>query len=246
MKTATILHITKLNYGVYSYQDNAVACCKSAKTKLEKLPLKEKIKLILRNHIENGILCSTSQKSIAISKFKECGKRKVAQLLNGQNGVCFFCDEPLFEENASIEHLVARSRSEHSGDSENIVACCITVNRMLGNMTVKNKINAVLGIQDSGSLVCPRKISQKQYKQHQDFQLMELYIKAVIGKLRKTRSRPRLVKSFCNLIVSMFPDQISMEEAYLITTKLVDRRNIYINTDGKIGYKNLRYHFLTQ
>jgi len=69
-----------------------------------------------------------------------------------QGGLCFFCNAPLPKDEASVEHLVPISRAGSNND-ENCVACCKTINTLLGSMSLKEKIRVVLN--QKGKFICP-------------------------------------------------------------------------------------------
>ena len=76
------------------------------------------------------------------------------RLLFLQGGRCFFCKLPLPKAEASIEHLQAVASGGTNHD-DNCVACCKTLNRALGSMPLKAKIEVVLN--QKGDFVCPNK-----------------------------------------------------------------------------------------
>lgn len=76
------------------------------------------------------------------------------RLMFAQGGLCFFCKEPLPRAEASVEHLVASANGGGS-DLENCVACCKTVNTLLGSMSLKEKIQVVLN--QRGVFRCPNR-----------------------------------------------------------------------------------------
>ena len=69
--------------------------------------------------------------------------RPLKRLLLSQKGRCFFCKKTLPQADASIEHLVASSNGGRSQD-DNCVACCKTINALLGNKPLKEKIRFLL------------------------------------------------------------------------------------------------------
>lgn len=71
-----------------------------------------------------------------------------------QGGRCFFCQDNLPRERASIEHLNAVANGGVSQDS-NCVACCRELNTALGSLSIKEKVQAFLNQQ--GDFVCPAK-----------------------------------------------------------------------------------------
>ncbi len=69
-----------------------------------------------------------------------------------QGQCCFFCNRTIPKDQASVEHLVPASAGG-SDHPDNLVACCKTLNTLFGNMSVKEKIRAIL--KQNGKLVCP-------------------------------------------------------------------------------------------
>lgn len=74
------------------------------------------------------------------------------RLLFLQGELCFFCKLPLPKAEASIEHLQAVAIGGTNHD-DNCVACCKTLNRILGSMSLKAKIDVVL--KQQGEFKCP-------------------------------------------------------------------------------------------
>ena len=70
-----------------------------------------------------------------------------------QGGQCFFCRQPLPRGEASIEHLVASANGGTNSD-DNCVACCRTLNSLLGSKSIKEKLQIVLN--QRGDFRCPR------------------------------------------------------------------------------------------
>jgi hypothetical protein len=77
------------------------------------------------------------------------------RLMFAQGGLCFFCNATLPKSEASVEHLVASAKGGGNGD-ENCVACCKALNALLGSMSIKEKIKAVLN--QKGAFTCPNGI----------------------------------------------------------------------------------------
>jgi hypothetical protein len=75
------------------------------------------------------------------------------RLLFMQGGLCFFCRQHLPRGEASIEHLVA-SANGGTNSEENCVACCRTLNSLLGSKSIKEKLQIVLN--QRGDFRCPR------------------------------------------------------------------------------------------
>lgn len=79
------------------------------------------------------------------------------RLLFIQGGECFFCKKPLAKTDASIEHLVASANGGTNGE-DNCVACCKTLNALLGSKSLKEKIEVVL--RQKGTFKCPGDFAQ--------------------------------------------------------------------------------------
>lgn len=77
---------------------------------------------------------------------------KLSKMLYLQSGRCFFCGEPLKEEDASIEHLNPKSRGGTSTE-DNEVVCHASLNETFGAMDLKRKFAFVL--LSNGSFKCP-------------------------------------------------------------------------------------------
>lgn len=74
------------------------------------------------------------------------------RLLFAQGGRCFFCNAPIDKLDASVEHLVASANGGKSDDG-NCVACCKTLNQLLGAKSIKDKIQIILN--QRGQFRCP-------------------------------------------------------------------------------------------
>ena len=79
---------------------------------------------------------------------------KLGKMLYLQSGRCFFCGEPLREEDASIEHLNPKSRGGASAE-DNEVVCHKSLNETFGAMDLKRKFAFVL--KSAGLFKCPKK-----------------------------------------------------------------------------------------
>lgn len=78
---------------------------------------------------------------------------KLGRLLYLQSGRCFFCGEPLRNEDASIEHLTPKSRGGTNTDG-NLVACHKSLNQVFGDMDLKGKFEFVINA--AGKFKCPK------------------------------------------------------------------------------------------
>jgi hypothetical protein len=79
--------------------------------------------------------------------------KQLQRLLIQQGHKCFFCGEQIPPGEASVEHLDALSNGGEKTD-QNCVACCKAINAALGNLSIKDKIRAILS--QPNPLPCPR------------------------------------------------------------------------------------------
>lgn len=79
---------------------------------------------------------------------------KLGKMLYLQSGRCFFCGQPLREEDASIEHLNPISKGGTRTD-DNEVVCHATLNATFGSMDLKRKFEFTL--KTAGSFTCPKR-----------------------------------------------------------------------------------------
>lgn len=77
---------------------------------------------------------------------------KLRKMLYLQSGRCFFCGEPLSEDDATIEHLNPRSRGGCNSE-DNVVVCHSSLNQTFGAMDLKRKFEFVL--KSAGAFSCP-------------------------------------------------------------------------------------------
>ncbi len=77
---------------------------------------------------------------------------KLDKLLFLQSSKCFFCARTLTKAEASVEHLLAASKGG-TNDDENVVACCVTLNRAFGSIGLREKIRIILD--KAGDFRCP-------------------------------------------------------------------------------------------
>lgn len=80
------------------------------------------------------------------------GLSKLRKMLYLQSDRCFFCGEPLQEEDASIEHLNPLSRGGTKTE-DNEVVCHKLLNETFGQLDLKSKFAFVL--RSNGSFRCP-------------------------------------------------------------------------------------------
>jgi hypothetical protein len=78
--------------------------------------------------------------------------KPIERLLFIQGNKCFFCNKKLARGEASIEHLWAKSKGGPNGNG-NCVSCCVSLNRLFGDMTLAEKFKVVLN--QNGKFKCP-------------------------------------------------------------------------------------------
>lgn len=78
---------------------------------------------------------------------------KLEKLLYLQSNKCFFCGRELTKAEASVEHLLPKSKGG-SNDDGNVVVCCVTLNRTFGSMDLKEKVRIIL--EKAGNFTCPK------------------------------------------------------------------------------------------
>ena len=91
-------------------------------------------------------------KAVSTRPLKPKLPSKLQRILYLQSGCCFFCGQPLREEDASIEHLNPKSKGGTSTE-DNEVVCHSTLNATFGGMELKRKFEFVL--KSAGSFKCP-------------------------------------------------------------------------------------------
>src|SRR5690349_11919597 len=130
------------------------------------------------------------------------------RLLFAQGGKCFFCAKPLERAQASVEHLVALANGGTNNDS-NCVACCTSVNALLGSMSVKDKLRVVLN--QRGAFKCPNaggqvskpttapKVTIPGGPSQSPYEVALANLKA------RGNARPRTPKTLRNSLATLFP-----------------------------------------
>lgn len=161
--------------------------------------------------------------------------RLIERLLFAQGNRCFFCNDPLPVNDATVEHLVAQSNGGLS-DDENCVACCTAINVALGNKSFKEKLRMIL--QHRPEFVCPRPKNEpvETLPPLDPEEVARLRFELVLKQLQKRgRHRPAKVDALRNVITSVFDRQIADEDVERIVAELQSTGYITIEN------KNIRY-----
>ena len=156
--------------------------------------------------------------------------KQLDRLLLFQGNRCFFCDQPIPEGEASVEHLVA-SANGGTNDDDNCVACCKSLNAAFGSRPYKDKLRAIMS--HRGHFVCPM---QSGSRVESSVSLTgpaadsKARIAAVVADLQKRgASRPRKVATLRNTIASVFQKQLTEEQLSSLFTNLVAAGYIVVN-----------------
>jgi len=147
----------------------------------------------------------------------------IERLIFAQGGLCFFCRGPLPRSEASIEHLVAKANGGGNGD-DNCVVCCKSLNRLLGSLSLKEKIQIVLN--QRGDFRCPNAQAtarptrpSPQAARPAAQAPADDGLQRVIANLKKYKDkRPRTLKTLTSAIVAM---QISSDKAAQLVQNLL-------------------------
>ena len=158
-----------------------------------------------------------------------------------QGGFCFFCKMPLPKSEASVEHLVASANGGTNAD-DNCVACCKAVNALLGNMSLKEKLQVVLN--QKGQFKCPngtgaaKAISQPKAKPKTlaATKSKEDKISLVIANLKQRgNAKPRTLKTLKSTVASLFPKGISELELDSLLQQLQSLGKVAVS-ENKVTY----------
>ena len=162
------------------------------------------------------------------------------RLIFAQGGLCFFCGEQLPKGEASVEHLVASANGGNS-NLENCVACCKTVNALLGSMSLKEKFRVALN--QRGEFKCPaRNDESKSSPKPSSKPSTAAPSKAEMIEIVRTalRSRgdlkPKKLSTLRNFIATQFGNKLSDKQLDVLLEELKSAGTISI--DGtKLTYK---------
>jgi hypothetical protein len=159
--------------------------------------------------------------------------KPIDRLLFAQGGMCFFCQHPLSAAEASVEHLVATSNGGTNA-ADNCVACCKALNALMGNMSLKEKIQVILN--QRGQFKCPNGAASARVANSVDPQAIHERVALVLADLRKRgAARPRTVKTLTNTVNALFQKQLTELEL----ASLLDR----LQVDGVVSVKGTKISY---
>lgn len=160
--------------------------------------------------------------------------RPLERLLFAQGGRCFFCDDVLDPAEASVEHLVATVNGG-GNDAENCVACCKSLNHLLGRMSLKEKLRVVLN--QEGRFKCPNGGTgtappAKARRENAGADRLE----QAISHLRKLKAaRPATVKTLSSTLHALFQKKLAAVEVESLLADLQSRGVVTVN-GTKVAY----------
>lgn len=176
--------------------------------------------------------------------------KRLERLMFVQGGNCFFCKFPLTKADASIEHLFA-SANGGGNNEENCVACCKSLNVILGSMSLKEKFQVVLN--QKGNFKCPRGVGAagdaaaaaivKAKLPPVDLSLAKItknpkgdnYAHVIANLKLRGNARPRTLRTLTTSIATILPKGIAEAEIAAIIQKLQSTGAVNLN-DGKVSY----------
>jgi len=170
-----------------------------------------------------------------------------------QGSLCFFCKQPLPKAEASVEHLLASANGGSNSD-ENCVACCKSVNALLGSMSLKEKFQVVLN--QKGQFKCPngagsvKAVAQPKAnlkpnpkpnpttvpKTPAAAKSKEDKLALVVANLKQRgNSKPRTLKTLTSSIASLFSKDLPEAEIIALVQQLQSKGKV-IMSENKITY----------
>ena len=155
-----------------------------------------------------------------------------------QGGLCFFCNAQLPKDEASVEHLVPTTRGGSNSD-DNCVACCKSMNALLGSMSLKEKIKVVLN--QKGHFKCPNGTTHAATKTVPVLKVSNSIptstIAAIVENLRSRGvSRPRKMKTLASTIKSIHQLNLDDNQVKVIIECLRESGKIAISGE-QVSYK---------
>jgi hypothetical protein len=158
-----------------------------------------------------------------------------------QGGLCFFCKQPLPKSEASVEHLFASANGGGNND-ENCVACCKSVNALLGRMSLKEKFQVILN--QKGNFKCPNGVRElkpapapkTQPKVPSDKRSETDAFNMIVANLaNRGNSRPRTLKTLKSTVASLLPKGLPETEILVIIQRLQSTGKVTAS-ENKVTY----------
>lgn len=164
------------------------------------------------------------------------------RLMFAQGGLCFFCKQLLPKAEASVEHLFASSNGGSNKD-ENCVACCKSVNALLGSMSLKEKFQVVLN--QKGQFKCPNdggaarampmRANTPPGTPPSAKAKTNSFNMVVANLAQRGNSRPRTLKTLTSTVASLLPKGIAEAEVTALVQQLQVTGKVSIS-ENKVSY----------
>ena len=135
------------------FTDHQRQVIRHARTERKQAQKKTKVPAVLAKQAEHPVIPAAAIVP-ATKPSRPKPLSKLRKMLFLQSGRCFFCGEPLWEEDASIEHLNPKSRGG-TNTEDNEVVCHASLNETFGALDIKRKFEFVL--RSAGAFTCPKK-----------------------------------------------------------------------------------------
>lgn len=164
---------------------------------------------------------------------------RLSRMLFAQGGLCFFCKGPISTPDASVEHLVAKANGGSDRD-DNCVACCKSLNTLLGSKPLKEKIQVVLN--QRGQFKCPNGIQRKGKNNKAQVPAkptdsVDKRCELLVADLKQRgKAKPRTVPKLKNLIVTLFNNKLIPHDVDALVQELEARRIISLD-QAKLTYQ---------
>ncbi len=178
--------------------------------------------------------------------------KPLERLMFVQGGLCFFCKQVLPKVEASVEHLLASSNGGSNND-ENCVACCKSVNALLGSMSLKEKFQVVLN--QKGQFRCPNGVSSvKAANPSKSLSAapkttpktppeVPSSAKTKVDKLafvvtnlkQRGNAKPRTLKTLASTIASLYPKGVTNAELESLLQQLQSTGKVIVK-ENKVTY----------
>ena len=167
--------------------------------------------------------------------------KPIDRLLFAQGGYCFFCKQPLPKAEASVEHLFASAKGG-SNDDENCVACCKSVNALLGSMSLKEKFQVVLN--QKGQFKCPNRAGVVKAEPQSSTPpkvpagkkpRTDTFSMIVANLTQRGTSRPRKLKTLISTVASLLPKGSPEAEVAAVVQRLQSTGKVSVS-ENKVTY----------
>lgn len=156
--------------------------------------------------------------------------KPIDRLLFAQGGLCFFCEQPLSGADASVEHLVASANGGGNGD-DNCVACCKSLNMLLGRMSLKEKLKVVLN--QKGSFKCPNDAAKPAPTKVAKAKPAKAKYGEVVANLKQRgKSKPLTIKKLRSTINSLYQNKLPEKELSSLVQQLRDKGDIVVSGES--------------